>query len=262
MYGFWDAKSSYHSEVHISDLCLSFYCNAFSAVGFVIVHMIPSDMENRYSWMSIVPSTGSAIVLIACTIINQDVEIFCKYCNSIVAVCFFISYIPQYVLIYRNKTTFGWSMGAVWLEFFASTFGIVQLAIDHYDLNTETGFWADLNYGKFFLNLVGATSGLVFFVQHYVIYRANNRLMAQGKPIDGLAFKFNIDEDCFDAQTVVDLTLNAKAEIMSQIPNKMTLGDQSDHKPLFGIKMNRRDSFVILNHINQHQKSIQAVVDI
>ena len=60
MYGFWDAKSSYHSEVHISDLCLSFYFNFFSAVGFVIVHMIPSDMENRHSWMSIVPSAGAA----------------------------------------------------------------------------------------------------------------------------------------------------------------------------------------------------------
>lgn len=200
-------------------------------------------------------------MLIVCAIFYQDIDIFCIYCGAIKAVCSLISYFPQYVLIYKNKTTFGWSMSAVWIDCIGASFAVIQVIVDHYDVNSGAGFWEDLNYGKFFLNLVSALCCLVFFFQHYVVYAENNRLMADGKPIKGLhvnlAINENVVEDRNLAENMNDI---ANDEIMATIPKKMTLG-QSDYKPLFGIKVNRRDSGGILQRLSQHKKSIQQVID-
>jgi hypothetical protein len=46
--------------VHVSDLLLSFIGNLFCTFGIIIVFMIPSNLPNKFTWMSYVPN-GAAL---------------------------------------------------------------------------------------------------------------------------------------------------------------------------------------------------------
>ena len=57
--------------------------------------------------------------------------------------------IPQYVLIYKLKTTKGFSIFAQVLDIIACLCAVLQIVIDYYVNGNNTGFWNELNYGKF-----------------------------------------------------------------------------------------------------------------
>jgi uncharacterized protein with PQ loop repeat len=44
-----------------------------------------------------------------------------------------LAYLPQFILIYRNKTTRGWSMSGVWVDFLGSILAVIQITIDYFD---------------------------------------------------------------------------------------------------------------------------------
>jgi hypothetical protein len=56
IYGFFGG-ASYSSEVHISDVILSFCGMNFGFLGMVIVCLIPSETSNNLTIMSKVPNT-------------------------------------------------------------------------------------------------------------------------------------------------------------------------------------------------------------
>lgn len=85
----------------------------------------------------------------------------------------FISYIPQIYLIFRNKSSFGWSIPGVYMDISGASLAIIQIVIDHYRINNEIGFWSHLNWGKFLLNLFSAGCCCVMLFQHFVLYRGN-----------------------------------------------------------------------------------------
>ena len=56
VYGFF-GNSSYSTEVHISDVILSFCGMNFGFIGTVIVFLIPSETRNELTMLSKVPNT-------------------------------------------------------------------------------------------------------------------------------------------------------------------------------------------------------------
>ena len=86
-YGFWSEEASYHSEVHISDLFLSFIGNLFCTFGIVIIFAIPSSTPNTFSWMSMVPNLAAACWIYASFYLGtfDNVCVVCGICKALLS---------------------------------------------------------------------------------------------------------------------------------------------------------------------------------
>jgi cystinosin len=87
-----------------------------------------------------------------------------------------VKYIPQVLTNYRNKSTVGWSIYQILLDFLGGVLSLAQLGIDSYlqrDWSGVTG-----NPVKFALGNLSVIFDLVFIVQHYILYK-DARLKAE-----------------------------------------------------------------------------------
>ncbi|XP_029356347.1 cystinosin [Echeneis naucrates] len=79
-----------------------------------------------------------------------------------------VKYVPQAYMNYRRKSTQGWSIGNVLLDFTGGVFSIVQMILQSYN-NDEWG----LIFGdptKFGLGLFSVVFDILFMIQHYCLY--------------------------------------------------------------------------------------------
>lgn len=85
-----------------------------------------------------------------------------------------IKFTPQVVANFRNKSTVGWSIWQILLDFAGGVLSISQLVID----SSLEGDWSGVtgNPVKFALGQISMIYDLIFFTQHYVLYRG-----AEGK---------------------------------------------------------------------------------
>lgn len=88
-----------------------------------------------------------------------------------------IKYTPQVVANFRNKSTVGWSIWQILLDFAGGVLSIAQLLID----SSMEGDWSGVtgNPVKFALGQVSMIYDLIFFTQHYVLYRDSDGKAAE-----------------------------------------------------------------------------------
>jgi cystinosin len=80
-----------------------------------------------------------------------------------------LKYLPQVVLNYKRRSTVGWSMLNVTLDCSGGILSVLQLVLDC----ANTGDWHGIvgTPAKFALGFVSIFFDLIFFIQHYVLYR-------------------------------------------------------------------------------------------
>ncbi|KAI9664025.1 MAG: hypothetical protein M1821_007516 [Bathelium mastoideum] len=80
-----------------------------------------------------------------------------------------VKYMPQVWLNYKNKSTIGWAIGQILLDFSGSVLSLLQIIID----SSLVGDWSGItgNPVKFILGNVGIFFNVIFIVQHYILYR-------------------------------------------------------------------------------------------
>jgi len=83
-----------------------------------------------------------------------------------------IKYIPQVLLNYNRKSTEGWNVWNVLLDFSGGMLSLLQLVLDCVDLGDWTGITG--NWAKFGLSFVSITFDIVFMLQHVVLYPIHN----------------------------------------------------------------------------------------
>ena len=77
--------------------------------------------------------------------------------------------LPQAYMNYRRKSTAGWSIGNVLLDFTGGFFSISQMFVLAYNNDDWSSFFGDPT--KFFLGLFSVMFDVFFMLQHYVFYR-------------------------------------------------------------------------------------------
>uniref|UniRef100_A0A1I7ZEK1 Cystinosin homolog n=1 Tax=Steinernema glaseri TaxID=37863 RepID=A0A1I7ZEK1_9BILA len=87
-------------------------------------------------------------------------------------------YVPQAILNYRRKSTIGWSIGNVLLDFAGGTMDICQMVLQAINTDDWSGFYG--NPVKFGLGLVSIVFDVFFIVQHYCLYRHVNDAIYEG----------------------------------------------------------------------------------
>ncbi|EDO64171.2 AGAP004116-PA [Anopheles gambiae str. PEST] len=80
-----------------------------------------------------------------------------------------VKYVPQAVLNYRRKSTIGWSIGNVLLDFTGGSFSMLQMLVNGYNYDDWDSIFGD--GAKFGLGLFSVLFDVLFIVQHYILYR-------------------------------------------------------------------------------------------
>ncbi|XP_073155562.1 LOW QUALITY PROTEIN: cystinosin homolog [Henckelia pumila] len=92
--------------------------------------------------------------------------------NMIQVVMTVIKYIPQAFLNFKRKSTVGFSIGNILLDFFGGLTNYCQMAVQSIDQNSWVNFYG--NTGKTMISLVSVFFDIIFMVQHFVLYRTKN----------------------------------------------------------------------------------------
>ncbi|XP_078536070.1 cystinosin isoform X2 [Lissotriton helveticus] len=79
-----------------------------------------------------------------------------------------VKYFPQAYLNFRRKSTEGWSIGNVLLDFTGGSFSLLQMFFQSYNNDEWTLIFGDPT--KFGLGLFSIVFDIVFMVQHYCLY--------------------------------------------------------------------------------------------
>jgi cystinosin len=79
-----------------------------------------------------------------------------------------IKYMPQVLLNFRRKSTAGWSIWQILLDFTGGVLSDAQLFLDCWHLRDWSGVTGNL--AKFFLGAVSIVFDIIFMLQHYVLY--------------------------------------------------------------------------------------------
>ncbi|KAF7819477.1 cystinosin-like protein [Senna tora] len=88
--------------------------------------------------------------------------------NSIQVCMTFIKYFPQALMNFMRKSTDGFSIGAILLDFSGGVFNYSQMAVQSIDQGSWVNFSG--NIGKVLISLVSIFYDSVFMLQHYVLY--------------------------------------------------------------------------------------------
>jgi cystinosin len=81
----------------------------------------------------------------------------------------FLKYIPQAWVNYKRKSTLGWSIYPMLLDFAGGWLSLAQLCIDSALENDWSGVTG--NPVKFGLGNITIVFDIIFMLQHYVLYR-------------------------------------------------------------------------------------------
>lgn len=89
-----------------------------------------------------------------------------------------IKYIPQVYLNFTRKCTVGWNIWNVLLDFTGGSLSVAQELIDC----ASSGSWNGIagNPAKFALGSMSMVYDVIFMVQHFCLYRENNKKLHQG----------------------------------------------------------------------------------
>ena len=113
---------------------------------FVISILIAAGVSDSFTWLQFI--TYASYVKLGITIVK---------------------YMPQAWMNFQRKSTEGWSIGNVLLDFTGGSLSMLQMIMDSYNLNDWSSFFGD--FTKFGLGLFSVLFDILFILQHYVCYR-------------------------------------------------------------------------------------------
>ncbi|XP_059099030.1 cystinosin homolog [Tigriopus californicus] len=119
----------------------------------------------------IMAAIGLAIVVSLCLSLSHvmlwlDFLYVCSYAKLGITL---IKYVPQAFMNYRRKSTHGWSIGNILLDFTGGTLSICQMLILAYNNDDWGSIFGDPT--KFGLGFFSILFDVFFMLQHYVFYR-------------------------------------------------------------------------------------------
>ncbi|KAG8273649.1 hypothetical protein J6590_016971 [Homalodisca vitripennis] len=93
-------------------------------------------------------------------------------CSYIKLTITLIKYIPQAFMNYQRKSTVGWSIGNVFLDFTGGLLSMGQMLMNAYNYNDWVSIFGDPT--KFGLGLFSVVFDILFIFQHYILYRESS----------------------------------------------------------------------------------------
>ncbi|XP_065204317.1 cystinosin homolog [Planococcus citri] len=163
------------NPVQVNDLLFSTH-GTFASVLTMIQCYIYERSDQRISWTARLILSSFGLVILTSGITASLGVIhwldFLYYCSYIKLCVTIIKYVPQALMNYRRKSTVGWSIFNVILDFNGAFFSVSQMLINAYNYDDWESIMGDPT--KFGLGSVSLGFDILFCYQHYVLYRHSN----------------------------------------------------------------------------------------
>ncbi|KAK9303434.1 hypothetical protein QLX08_004914 [Tetragonisca angustula] len=108
----------------------------------------------------------SIILAIVAVITWLDFLYYCSYVKLSITL---IKYVPQAFYNYKRKSTVGWSIGNIFLDFTGGMLSMLQMILNAYNYDDWESIFGDPT--KFGLGFFSVAFDIFFIIQHYVLYR-------------------------------------------------------------------------------------------
>lgn len=159
---YYDREEKYH-KVSFLTVCISF-CVWW---GFIILLIM--ERLNIYDYKDVKDKA-----------FPFNSIIYLGFCKAIITL---IKYIPQVILNYKRKSTEGWNILNIWLDFFGGLLSLFQNLFDTlYDCASSSSSGDEnkaLNFVKYCLSFITLFFNIIFFIQHYYLYRRTNKIQLE-----------------------------------------------------------------------------------
>ncbi|EDV22287.1 uncharacterized protein TRIADDRAFT_29291, partial [Trichoplax adhaerens] len=155
-----------------------FAIHAAVITGFTIFQcFIYERGDQKLSWTATALVSGSwlfAIISLIVAIAGKLSWLTYLYFLSYVKLGItLIKYVPQAYMNYRRKSTVGWSIGNVLLDFTGGSFSLLQMFLLAYNSDDWGSIFGDPT--KFGLGLFSVCFDILFIFQHYVLYKNRDK---------------------------------------------------------------------------------------
>eukprot|EP00069_Balaena_mysticetus_P000118 bmy_00202T0 len=147
------------------------------AVALTLVIMVQCFLyergNQRVSWLAIsflVLSWLFTLITLIMAAVRATTWLQFLFCFSYIKLAVtLVKYFPQAYLNFYYKSTEGWSIGNVLLDFTGGSFSLLQMSLQSYNNDQWTLIFGDPT--KFGLGIFSIFFDVVFFIQHFCLYR-------------------------------------------------------------------------------------------
>ncbi|KAG5668373.1 hypothetical protein PVAND_016314 [Polypedilum vanderplanki] len=160
------------NPVELNDVFFSIHASVLTFLTICQCFYYESGTQrvSKISWSIIGIFTITALVIIIlCSIGNLHWLDFLYTCSYIKLAVTLTKYVPQAFLNYKRKSTVGWSIENILLDFTGGILSMLQMIFNSYNYNDWASIFGDPT--KFGLGLFSVLFDIVFIVQHYVLYK-------------------------------------------------------------------------------------------
>ncbi|XP_031342687.1 cystinosin homolog isoform X4 [Photinus pyralis] len=163
------------NPVKVNDIV--FAVHAFAATLLTIIQCFLYERADQKVSMVARIILGIYSLFIAVSVVLSSVNVihwldFLYYCSYVKLSITLIKYIPQAYMNYKRKSTMGWSIGNILLDFTGGILSMLQMILDSYNYNDWVSIFGDPT--KFGLGLFSVIFDIFFMIQHYLLYKNCN----------------------------------------------------------------------------------------
>jgi cystinosin len=171
---------AFAGHAFVTTLALIIQCNFYEKTFFAVLK----------NWVKIFLAVAWTISLVICPMelagsFPHAGKNFngCLWLGYLKVTITLMKYFPQAIKNYMRKSTEGWSIANVLLDFIGGSLSILQIFVD----GANTGDWnvfgqgGSFNIAKFCIGLTAMIFDIVFMLQHYVFYREKH---AEGRNLE------------------------------------------------------------------------------
>ncbi|XP_048485003.1 cystinosin homolog isoform X2 [Plutella xylostella] len=160
------------NPVQLNDVFFSLHA-CFATIITIVQCFLYEKADQRVSLVGRgILSLFGAVVIVSASVAGagkmQWLD-FLNYCSYIKLCITLIKYMPQAYMNYQRKSTVGWSIGNIFLDFIGGFLSILQMILNAYNYHDWISFFGDAT--KFGLGLFSLIFDVFFILQHYVFYR-------------------------------------------------------------------------------------------
>lgn len=167
--------------IYANDLVFAVHAFMLSSVQLTQIFMYDRGKQDKVNrWIVallifefVTVTTIFIIEVVDPSLINQNWATIrmCGYCKALITL---VKYMPQVFLNWQRKSTVGWSLANVLLDFTGGFFSFCQQGLDNWNQNkkfVDFGGSDGFNIVKFLLSVIAMIFDIIFMFQHYVLYR-------------------------------------------------------------------------------------------
>ncbi|UJR27603.1 hypothetical protein I4U23_008884 [Adineta vaga] len=179
MYSWIDVQDSYRKSHPHGVIPVLINDVVFGLHGFIVTLitifqcLFYERSTQRVSYITSILLFLSILFLTITTIITSvgrmDLLLLIYFYSYVKLIVSCIKYIPQIVLNYRRKSTEGWSIGNILLDFLGGILSLIQMFLLAINYNDWSSIFGSIT--KFGLGIISIGFDLIFIVQHYILYR-------------------------------------------------------------------------------------------